>query len=208
MALDIVAIFLRISMVSICLSFLWKSDNPLYSFAEHFFIGAMAGNTILPILQTIWDQGFIALIQGNLLTIFPIILGFMVFGRFTKYRFLSRYPVSLLTGIGIGLVFVGIPKSQILKQMELTINAVTLADTPASLFNGIIITIGVLATLSYFTYTREHTGPLGISSKIGRLFIMVCLGMGWAGHLAGDSVTVVQMFLTSIGELLKYLGLR
>jgi len=43
-------------------------------------------------------------------------------------------------------------------------------------FNLFIILVGVIAVLVYFFYSVEHTGAVGVVSKIGIWFLMVSFG--------------------------------
>lgn len=66
------------------------------------------------------------------------------------------------------------------------------------LFTAAIVAIGTLTTLSYFIYTREQKGAMGISGKIGRLFMMSSFGIGWAVETLGMYTTLtiaLQMIL-------------
>jgi hypothetical protein len=40
----------------------------------------------------------------------------------------------------------------------------------------VVLLVGVLATLTYFFFSREHKGPLGVTSKIGIYFLMTAFG--------------------------------
>jgi hypothetical protein len=43
-------------------------------------------------------------------------------------------------------------------------------------FNLFIILIGVVTVLIYFFYSVEHTGAVGVASKVGIWFLMVSFG--------------------------------
>jgi hypothetical protein len=39
-----------------------------------------------------------------------------------------------------------------------------------------LIIVGVIATLSYFYFSKEHKGVLGVAAKIGIWFMMIAFG--------------------------------
>jgi hypothetical protein len=43
-------------------------------------------------------------------------------------------------------------------------------------FLTIIVVVGVLSTLIYFYFSKEHTGVLGVTAKVGIWFIMISFG--------------------------------
>jgi hypothetical protein len=49
-------------------------------------------------------------------------------------------------------------------------------DPYNGLIVGIVILIGVVCTISYFFFSREHTGALRVSSRIGIWFVMIGFG--------------------------------
>lgn len=41
---------------------------------------------------------------------------------------------------------------------------------------AVIVVVGVVSTLIYFYFSKEHTGALGVTAKIGIWFIMISFG--------------------------------
>jgi hypothetical protein len=58
----------------------------------------------------------------------------------------------------------------------------------------IIVIIGVLTTLSYFYFSREHKGTFGASAKIGTYFLMAFFGTTFG-------YTVMSRMSTFIGRV-------
>jgi hypothetical protein len=48
-----------------------------------------------------------------------------------------------------------------------------------SSFNAIVFTIGLLTSLLFFFYSREHKGALGVFARTGVVFLMVSFGAGY-----------------------------
>lgn len=152
-------------------SFLYK-DNPLYKFCEHLFVGISAGYYV----ALYWYNGIIPKLylplvkQHNYFYIIPAFLGFLYFSRFfRKYAYFSRWPMAFVLGAGSGLAIPAVFQARIIRQMQ-----GTMVDSLT--FSHIIMIVGVLATLSYFFFSREHKGFLRVTSGIGIVYIMVGFG--------------------------------
>lgn len=187
------------------LSFLYK-DNPFYKFAEHLFIGVANGyavtfywhNILVPAL---FDPLFR---QGQLLFIIPFIIGMLYFTRFIpKVSWLVRIPIGISIGYYVGASIPAAIQAYIIKQIQGTIltphnfqswNAGTLG-----IIWSVILFIGVLCTLSYFYFSKEHKGILGVSSRIGIVFVMIGFG-------AAFGYTVMARISLLIGRLQFFLS--
>jgi hypothetical protein len=64
---------------------------------------------------------------------------------------------------------------------------------------SVILLIGVMCTLAYFFFSREHKGALGVASRIGIIFVMVGFG-------AAFGYTVMARISLLIGRLQFLLG--
>ena len=177
------------------LTFLY-GDNPAYRFAESLLVGVSIGyvlvitwaNTIMDILyHPLFDNGHIYLI-------IPMIFGLLMFGRFHRSTsFLSRYSMAVLIGSGAGVAIPAMLGARTLAQLSATIELVR-ADTPMAIFSAVVVIVGLLATLSYFYFSREHTGWMGRSAKVGTYFLMVFFGTTFG-------YTVMSRMSTFIGRI-------
>lgn len=168
-------------------SFLYK-DNPFYRMAEHIFAGLSAGYYFgliyhSVILQQLIDpigQHWQALgdpgaetgfhVMKIIFLIFAGLLGVMMFGRLTnKLSWVARFPLAFVMGNTAGIFLMSQLHGLVLPQMRSTF--VNLA-TPV----GIVIFLGVVCTLIYFYFSKEHKGILGVGAKLGIWFIMVSFG--------------------------------
>jgi len=165
------------------LSFLWK-DNPYFKFGQQFIVGVVVAHNILFSMRAVYDNAVIPIMtQGKWMYIIPIILGILMYTRLQRdYAWASKYPTAVLIGVGTGVMITGTLRGQIIDQAKFTVLDVFKAADPMSMLNGIIILVGVVTSVSFFIFTREHVGPLGTSAKIGRIFLMVSLGANWAGE--------------------------
>ena len=109
--------------------------------------------------------------------IIPILLGLGMYTVFVeKYRWISRYSIATLVGVMLGVVTSGTLVPNLINQINSTITAPSGSSTMDWL-NFLYVGIGTICALSYFLFTREHTGVLAPTARLGRLIIMVGLGV-------------------------------
>jgi hypothetical protein len=163
-------------------SFLYK-DNPFYKVAEYIFVGLSAGYWAVFLWWNFaYPNLFEPLREGNYWNIIPIALGFMMFTQVSKKTsWLVRFPLTFVLGISLGLQIVAAVEGDMVPQLRGTFTPFA----QGALFNThdfwssigyIVLLVGVLATLTYFFFSREHKGVLGITSKIGIYFLMIAFG--------------------------------
>ena len=184
------------SLLTLCVfSFLYK-DNPFYKFAEHLFVGISAGygvtlewyNVFLPNLWRPLTQ------QGKLILVVPFIFGILLFSRFFKrYSWLSRWPMALIIGIYAGITIVGYGSGDLILQINANLLPLWTGKWFES-FNNIILTIGVITGLIYFSFSKEHKGAFGAGAKIGTWFLMISFG-------ASFGYTVMSRMSLLIGRI-------
>jgi hypothetical protein len=75
-----------------------------------------------------------------------------------------------------------------------------LGDTDwAAALSALVVLVGVITTLTYFYFSRPHRGLLGVSSRIGILFLMVAFGASF-----GNTVMARVSLLIGRVEFLLY----
>lgn len=177
------------------LSFLY-GDNPIYKMAESLLIGVSIGYTLVIVWSTtLYDLLFRPLFaDAELALLIPLILGLMMFGRFHKRTSkFSRLPIAVMIGSGAGVAIPAMLEARTLKQMSATV--MPLAD-PSGMpdLSAVVIILGVLCTLCYFYFSREHKGVLGLSAKVGTYFLMIFFGTTFG-------YTVMSRMSTFIGRM-------
>ena len=162
------------------LSYLWKITI-VYRLAEAFSVGSLTAHVVITTYTgSIENIGIIPIMSGQYVRIIPLVLGLLVFTRFVrKYGWVSRYPTAVLTGVGIGVMFGATFRAQIIAQIGNTVSAFHEID----IVGAILTLVGMVTVLSYFIYTHEQKGPLGISAKIGRLFAMFSFGLNFSAEI-------------------------
>ena len=186
-------------------SFLYH-DNPFYRFAEHIFVGVANGwavtfywhNILAP---SLFDPLFR---QGQLYYIIPFAIGMCYLTRFIpRVSWLVRIPIGLTIGYYTGAYIPAAIQTFIIKQVQGTIltseNFQAWNAGSMGVVWSLILFVGVICVLSYFYFSREHKGILGVTSRIGIIFVMIGFG-------AAFGYTVMARISLLIGRLQFILG--
>ncbi len=158
-------------------SFLYK-DNPIYKLAEHIFAGLSAGYYVgliwdTVIVQQLWNP----MIGGKWWLFVPGILGFLMFTRFfPKYSWVSRVSLAFVMGTTSGIFLISQLHGLVLPQMQSTMISLFADDGFVSSLRALVVVVGVISTLIYFYFSKEHTGVFGVTAKVGIWFIMISFG--------------------------------
>jgi len=192
-----VAAFLTLSLYS----FLYK-DNLFYKLAEHIFAGISAGYYVgliwhSVIKQQLWSP---LIKEGQYLLIIPGILGILMFTRFiSKISWLSRLSLAFVVGNTAGITIIQQLHGMVLPQVRSTfLNLTTLG--------GIVMVVGVVSTIIYFYFSKEHKGALGFVARVGIWFIMISFGASF-GYTVMARVSLLigrtQFLLTNWLHIIK-----
>lgn len=186
------------ALLTLCIfSFLYR-DNPLYKFAEHLFVGVSAGYFIVLNYWTVIDANMIAPLrvafggqlaggpmrieQGDYraLLVIPGLLGLLLLTRLVpRIDWISRWSLAVIIGVYAGLKTTGFAQGDLVAQVQASLTPWWVPGNPWASFNAILFTVGLLTSLLFFFYSREHRGVLGWSSKVGICFLMVSFGAGY-----------------------------
>lgn len=178
MIASIIGTWIAATLTLAILSFLYR-DNPFYKVAEHLYVGISAGFAVVYVWAfDVWpmlvDAFRTHLAEGNRveawILIVPAVLGVVMLARtIPKISWISRWPISFTIGIGAGLGLVATIQGYLLPQVSDTLRPLITA-------NNVVLFVGVIATLFYFYFSKEHKGALGVVSRVGIVFIMVAFG--------------------------------
>lgn len=160
-------------------SFLYK-DNPFYKLAEHIFMGLSIGYMIVIyyynyIIPRVYEPLFHAPHQWSL--IFPIILGSLTFGIFSKkYNWLIKYPLAFYIAGYAGIRIPLLLQSWILRQVEASFLTPDKFTSVMSSVDAILIFAGLVTTLIYFFFSKKREHGFGAAANVGITFIMLAFG--------------------------------
>jgi hypothetical protein len=135
-------------------------------------------------IKYIISSGVNPLLQGDLALGFVLILGLMLYFRFSKkYFFLCRWPLSFMIGIGLGLTLRGWTHGWLWQGMIVpTISALYIEGDALQSFNNIITLVITVTVLSYFIFGMAQKGALAVSAKFGRYFMMIMFGVMFSSY--------------------------
>ncbi len=162
-------------------SFLYK-DNPLFKFAENLYVGVAAAYSLTQVWYTVLLADVVNPLSelngeslSNLWLIVPTLLGLFMLTQLSsaKFSWLSRIAFAFVVGLGSGLAIPRVIAANVLAQLEPTMRPITATWEG---FDLLIILVGVVTVLVYFFFSVEHTGPVGVASKIGIWFLMISFG--------------------------------
>jgi len=159
-------------------------DNDFFKFAEYTFVGAAAGHGLVYGVDNIKRYGWDNLIGGAYLYIVVFLLGILLYSRYhPQYFWVSRYPLSVMVGLGIGLSMRAVVTAEFITQIKSTaaIKLIGVTD-PFKLVSNLIFIILVVTTVYFFLFTfpKAHEGGLGIIPKIARYGMMAAFSYSFA----------------------------
>lgn len=203
------------------LSFLYK-DNPLYKFAEHLYVGISAAFWVVyvwafDVVPMIWNKFIEHKTAGNWveagILIIPTVFGIMMLTRWfgPKVSWISRWPIAFTVGIGAGLGIIGSIQGFLIPQIRGTFIPLV-AKNPVIMVNNIIIFVGVISSILYFYFSKEHKGALGVGSRIGIIFIMLAFGASFGYTVMARLSLLIGRFYFLIYDwivpTLKFIGIN
>ncbi len=174
-------------------SFLYR-ENPFFRFAEHLLVGLSAGYfTVIAVQGTLVPKVLEPLKAGDFWVAIPFILIILILGRLTeKTRPASRIPLALVIGAGAGVAVPALLQARILVQLSATMK-------PLHSAASVLVLLGVITTLIYFFFSREHKGWWGRLASVGTWYLMIFFGATFGN-------TVMSRISLLIGRLEFLLG--
>jgi len=172
-------------------------DNVFFKFAEHTFVGAAAGHSIVYGVDNVRRYGWDPLMKGAWLYAVVFLLGIVLYARYNKkYFWLSRFPLAMMVGIGIGLSMRATVTAEFIAQIQSTAATKVLGVDAWTGFSNLLFIIIVLTVVYFFIFTFPgmHKGRLGIVSRIARYGMMAAFGYSFAN-------TVLSRFNMIFGRL-------
>lgn len=208
--IEIFQIWLEALVTLALFSFMFK-DNPVYKIVEHIFAGLTAGYQVgliwdTVVLQKLWNP----MLDGQWWLFIPGILGCLMFTRLTsKYSWMSRLSLAFVMGTTGGVFLTTQLHGLVLPAMKATMLPLASSDGIAQSILAIVVVVGVISTLIYFYFSKEHTGLLGVTAKLGIWFIMISFGahfgytvMGRVSLLIGRVQFLIEDWVGSFWQVI------
>jgi hypothetical protein len=188
--------------LTLCIfSFLYK-DNPFYRLAEHIYAGLSAGYYAGLIWHSVIVQQLWVPITTNAeyYLIIPGIMGILMFTRLTeKLSYMSRISIAFVIGNTAGISIMQQLHGYVLPQTGDTISGVLGGGSWHAVLGAWVILVGVISTLVYFYFSKEHKGVFGVTARVGIVFIMISFG----AHFGYTVMGRVSLLIGRIQFLLR-----
>ena len=204
-----IGVWIAVALTLCIFSFLYK-DNPFFKFAEHLFVGVSAGY----FLAITFHQNFIPYIYNPLklaltagkyqgfTVLIPSLLGIMMFSRFVPgYGWMVRWPFAFLMGYSAGVDIPARMQADIFLQIRGTIEPFSTSSSIWPLIDASLVMLGVVCTLIYFFFSREHKGITGGLSEIGIVFLMI----GFGASFGYTVMARISLLIGRVDFLLQHL---
>ena len=166
-------------------SFLYK-DNPVYKFCEHLFVGVSAGYYVVLTWNSSVNPNLIQPLftsfasDRHYLLIIPLVLGIMLFSRFfPRGDWLSRWPIAFVLGVYPALRITGFGQGDFVEQIHGTILPLWVPGHLGTTIGNLLLVVGLLCTLIFFFFSKEHKGAMGGTARLGIYFLMVSFGASY-----------------------------
>jgi len=160
------------------MSLLYK-DNVFFRFAEVSYASFAIGHTVIVAISTLQTR-LQPIGKGSYILIVPTILGILTFLIISKkYSWLAAYPLSILVGVTLSVRIGGMLSGDIVAQIGSVVSdGITIMSGKSSIISltALISFIATITSLTYFIFTREHTGIHKWSAKLGQYFMMIAFG--------------------------------
>ena len=166
----------------------------LYRLALHVFIGAVIGYSTAFVFVEVWLKMVTDHLRSDPALAIPVLvgLGLLVFKSIRRLSYVGNLFMAPLLGAGIGVALGGAFLGTLVPQVQATAGALRLEN----LLEGLLIVGGAICTLMVFSFTSSTQRQSGLTglwhqivgamAGIGRWFLLVTLGVAFAGALTAS----------------------
>ena len=189
-------------------------DNPLFRIAVYVFVGVAAGYVAaVAFWQVLYPDLIVPLLRGSpmqrvTLAVPLLLLGLLLMKAWPGLTRLGMPAMGVLVGAAAAAAVGGAVAGTLFPQVGATIDPFSAQNlsSPDVLFNGVVVLVGVVATLVYFHF-GARTAPDGsvrrlvlveMIAAVGSVFVAITLGVLFAG--------VYSAALTAMIERLHFLA--
>lgn len=209
--MDVLGAWVSIFLTVCILSFLYE-DNPVYKLAEHLFLGvSIAIGIIEGYFGTFKPNMIDHLAEGRLLSLVPLVLIVLLFAKLVpKLDWLARIPIAFIVAVYAGVKLTGEANANLMTpisssmvdfaQLYRDYGWYSASDDYAGVISGVVLVVGLCATLLHFYFSAAHNRPLRVVSRVGVLTLMLSFG-------ASFGYTVMGRISLAIGRTQELIGI-
>ena len=146
-------------------------------------------------------------LEPDFVLLLPLVMGVMMLWQLApRGGWIARWPLAFFIGATAGIKMTAYFESDFLRQIQETLLPLVViiyeestrninwsATIQASLKN-VTIVVGVLASLTYFFFSVEHTGFVRPVTRLGIYVLMVTFGAGFAYTVMGRIALLIERF--------------
>jgi hypothetical protein len=207
---DVVGLILGATLSLFILSYL-VGDNHLYRVGLYLFIGTLVGYSFgIVIREVLLGMALAQLLSNPSAALVPFVLGMLLlFKGFPKHAYIGNLSIAYIVGVGTAVALGGALLGTLAPQVGATGRALGSASVRSfrfGLLDGVMVVVGTICTLLTFTFTQPGRQEIGApwgrllrgAAAIGRVFLIVALGLAFAGALTASlSIFIgrMQMFI-------------
>ncbi|QUL99421.1 MAG: hypothetical protein IMF26_05090 [Candidatus Fermentithermobacillus carboniphilus] len=162
-------------------SYLYK-ENPIFRVCEHLYLGLSLAHLAVMGWTNVRDLGFKELGKGNVLVLIPMVLGVLLFMRFSpKNSWLSRYSLAYLMGVAGAVTITGVIDAGIISQIRGAITPLTSLDSVVALICNVTAITVFFFIIGSTSKTQQGKNwwferLIRWSSTVGRFVLMISFG--------------------------------
>ena len=98
---------------------------------------------------------------------------------FSGISWLSRFTIAALIGTFAGLKVTGFAQAEVVEQVRATMVPLWIQGDPGASLNHLILVVGVITTLVFFFFSKEHKGAIGGTARLGIWYLMISFGAAY-----------------------------
>ncbi len=209
-SMDLLTGLLSFLFTLLILSFV-VGDNPAFRAAVHAFVGVSTGFVAVVVFHLILlDKLLLPLLSGSmserLFLVIPLVMSLFLLGKMLAgTEWVGRPVVAFLVGVGTAAAIGGAVLGTIFPQILATAGLfeirsdVTASELATNLATGVFALVGTVSTLAYFQFTVRGKNAfgkrgwfVGFFALLGQVFIVITLGVIFAGVLAASLTAFVD----------------
>mgnify|MGYP003959494173 FL=1 len=202
---DMLFAFVQFVMVLATWSYLFK-DNVFSRMSSQIVIAVSTVHFFLVKMTQLLDIGIMPIFEGRILNLVPIILGLLLYFRLSKtYAWLSSYTYAVSLGLGTGTTLSTLVAVSVVGLIISTIRAPLEGRTLFEVASGWLLVFGTVFAMTYWVFTKEFEGPMAIVLRIGRLILMISIGLLYAQDVLWSQslfMGAFEMLITFVKMLL------
>lgn len=192
-------------------------NNPVFRFSQYLFVGLSLGYAATLIVTNVLVNRFNSAIQGGqprevAFILIPLLLGVLLLTRLggQQASWMANIPLGLLFGVAAALSITGTFLGVLIPQIVASLFSFKTFTGPdlAAAIGQVVLLSGVVLVLLSFRFTRntaqpDHDVAQSLSVKIGRFWLLISLGVVFAGTL----ITYQTALIDRLQFLLRRVGL-